>query len=177
MTNTVNQPEPLDLDAIEARAAAATPGPWGANTPPGVVAANGRNVLGVFGGSAQDERDAEFTAHAREDVPALLAEVRRLRARVVELERPAVEARRDEIRQSYTDLIAAAEEAPDIAAADNPTPLRWGLGDVLWGDDDTVTVLLSGPGGEPYWLELDPERAAVLREDLAGPDGARDGAA
>jgi hypothetical protein len=35
-----------------------------------------------------------------------------------------------------------------------------------------VTVLLSGPAGEPYWLELDPERAAVLREDLAGPDGA-----
>jgi hypothetical protein len=59
----------------------------------------------------------------------------------------------------------------DPAAADNPTPLRWGLNDVLWGDDDTVTVLLSGPAGEPYCLELDPERAAVLREDLAGPDG------
>ncbi|MFJ6566572.1 hypothetical protein ACIQNU_04080 [Streptomyces sp. NPDC091292] len=58
---------------------------------------------------------------------------------------------------------------PDIAAADNPTPLHWGLNDVLWGDDDTVTVLLSGPAREPYWLELDPERAAVLREDLAGP--------
>jgi hypothetical protein len=59
----------------------------------------------------------------------------------------------------------------DLAAAPNPTPLRWGLNDVLWGDDDTVTVLLSGPAGEPYWLELDPERAGVLREDLAGPDG------
>ncbi|MGW8703427.1 hypothetical protein ACWGOK_42090, partial [Streptomyces eurythermus] len=35
--------------------------------------------------------------------------------------------------------------------------------------DDTVTVLLSGPDGEPYWLELDQERAGVLREDLAGP--------
>jgi hypothetical protein len=30
-------------------------------------------------------------------------------------------------------------------------------------------VLLSGPGGEPYWLELDLERAAVLRQDLVGP--------
>jgi hypothetical protein len=59
-----------------------------------------------------------------------------------------------------------------LASADDPTPLRWGLNDVLWGDDDTVTVLLSGPNGEPYWLELDPERAAVLRQDLAGPDGA-----
>jgi len=57
----------------------------------------------------------------------------------------------------------------DVAAADNPTPLRWGLNDVLWGDDDTVTVCLSGPDGEPYRLELKPERATVLREDLAGP--------
>ncbi|MFF7310530.1 hypothetical protein [Streptomyces sp. NPDC008137] len=56
-----------------------------------------------------------------------------------------------------------------VADAPDPTPLRWGLNDVMWGDDDTVTVLLSGPDGEPYWLELDPERAAVLRQDLAGP--------
>jgi hypothetical protein len=77
---------------------------------------------------------------------ALLAEVRRLRA---ESER----------------------HTEDLAAADNPTRLRWGLNDVLWGDDDTVTILLSGPDLEPYWLELEPERAAVLRADLAGPDG------
>jgi len=61
------------------------------------------------------------------------------------------------------------QHTEDLAAADNPTQLRWGLNDVQWGDDDTVTVLLSGPDREPYWLELDPERAAVLREDLAGP--------
>ncbi|MFD9248472.1 hypothetical protein [Streptomyces bottropensis] len=72
---------------------------------------------------------------------------------------------------------AATTEAPlpaveDLAAADDPTQLRWGLNDVMWGDDDTVTVLLSGPEREPYWLELDPERAAVLREDLAGPPAA-----
>jgi hypothetical protein len=58
---------------------------------------------------------------------------------------------------------------PDVAAADNPTHLRWGLNDVLWGDDDKVTVCLSGPDREPYWLELEPDRAAVLRQDLAGP--------
>jgi hypothetical protein len=73
---------------------------------------------------------------------------------------------------------AATAEAPlpaveDLASADDPTQLRWGLNDVLWGDDDTVTVLLSGPDREPYWLELDPERAAVLREDLAGSPTAR----
>jgi hypothetical protein len=55
-------------------------------------------------------------------------------------------------------------------ATPNPTQLRWGLNDVMWGDDDSVIVMLSGPNGEPYWLELDPDRAAALREDLAGPD-------
>ncbi|GGT43506.1 hypothetical protein [Streptomyces purpureus] len=59
---------------------------------------------------------------------------------------------------------------PDPATSDDPTPLRWGLGDVLWSDDDTVIVCLSGPDREPYWLELDPERATALRDDLAGPD-------
>lgn len=68
-----------------------------------------------------------------------------------------------------TAALPAAEETHVVADADNPTPLRWGLNDVMWGDDDTITVLLSGPNGEPYWLELDPERAAVLRQDLAGP--------
>lgn len=66
--------------------------------------------------------------------------------------------------------LADTEAVEDLASADNPTHLRWGLNDVLWGDDDSVIVLLSGPDREPYWLELDPERAAVLREDLAGPD-------
>ncbi|GGW15817.1 hypothetical protein GCM10018980_51410 [Streptomyces capoamus] len=71
-----------------------------------------------------------------------------------------------------------ADEIADICGpgvtageAPEPTQLRWGLDDVMWGDDDTITVLLSGPAGEPYWLELDPERAAALRTDLAGPDG------
>lgn len=60
-------------------------------------------------------------------------------------------------------------EQPDPTTADDPTPLRWGHDDVLHGDDDTVTVCLSGPNREPYWLELDPERAAALRDDLAAP--------
>ncbi|GAA4823921.1 hypothetical protein [Streptomyces ziwulingensis] len=58
-----------------------------------------------------------------------------------------------------------------LADASDPSPLRWGLGDVLWGDDGSTIVMLSGPEGEPYWLELEAERAAALRDDLAGPDG------
>ncbi|MGW0897497.1 hypothetical protein ACWD0G_10945 [Streptomyces goshikiensis] len=62
-----------------------------------------------------------------------------------------------------------ADDTPALAAADDPAQLRWGLDDVLWGDDSTVTVMLSGPQGEQYWLELDVDRAAVLRQNLAGP--------
>ncbi|WP_371793042.1 hypothetical protein OG285_32450 [Streptomyces sp. NBC_01471] len=83
----------------------------------------------------------------------------------------------DRTALEYRGLVSAAlmadgaQQGEDLASADNPTPLRWGLNDVLWGDDDTVTVLLSGPDGEPYGLELTPDRATVLRQDLAGPDG------
>lgn len=69
-------------------------------------------------------------------------------------------------------LMPVTENPTAIADADNPTQLRWGLNDVMWGDDDSVIVLMSGPDLEPYWLELDTERAAVLRQDLAGPEGA-----
>ncbi|WP_030574576.1 hypothetical protein [Streptomyces aureocirculatus] len=75
---------------------------------------------------------------------------------------------RDEIRTALADGEPTAE---DLAGADAPTHLCWGRNHVLWGDDGTVTVLLSGLDREPYWLELDPERAAVLCEDLAGPEG------
>ncbi|HEY9443697.1 MAG TPA: hypothetical protein VIQ25_10735, partial [Gemmatimonadales bacterium] len=50
-----------------------------------------------------------------------------------------------------------------------PIQLRWGLNDVMWGADGTTFVMLSGPDGEPYRVELDAERTAVLRDCLAGP--------
>jgi hypothetical protein len=59
--------------------------------------------------------------------------------------------------------------AADPTTADDPVQLRWGLNDILHGDDDTTTICLSGPDREPYWLELTPDQAAVLRDDLAGP--------
>lgn len=73
----------------------------------------------------------------------------------------------DELRR------AAGEQPP---ADEEPTPLRWGLDDVLYGDDDHTIVMLSGPDGEPYWLDLDPERTASLRQALAGPDAEDDAA-
>ncbi|MFF4536591.1 hypothetical protein [Streptomyces aureus] len=51
------------------------------------------------------------------DVPALLAEVRRLRARVWEHERPATEAERNALRQSFMELAAQAREDRDFEGA------------------------------------------------------------
>ncbi|MFJ2000295.1 hypothetical protein [Streptomyces chartreusis] len=81
---------PLDLDAIEARANAAEDG-WTvliseADPHRFEIHGDGPTHVAVFGGNPDDafasypvRENAVFAAHAREDVPALLAEVRRLR--------------------------------------------------------------------------------------------------
>ncbi|MFE3123711.1 hypothetical protein ACFXHD_09850 [Streptomyces hydrogenans] len=68
------------------------------------------------------------------------------------------------------DVLSPAGQ-PDPTTADDPTPLRWGLGDVLRGDDDTFIVCLSGPGPDylAYWVAFDAERAAAIRDDLTPP--------
>lgn len=86
----------LDLDAIKARVEAATPGPWKADggevsqhwSRPEpwqeVVSTEVSCMSYCYGGTARGverDADAEFIAHARTDVPALVAEVERLRAR------------------------------------------------------------------------------------------------
>lgn len=63
----------------------------------------------------------------------------------------------------------APTATPQPEAEAEPVPLRWGLDDVMYGDDDTTTLLLSGPNSEPYWLELGPERTAALQDCLTGP--------
>ena len=78
----------LDLDPIKAREAAATPGPWKVVDPGYRVAVDdgtGFLVANTFmAPSSRDLPDARFIAHARTDVPALLAEVERLRAELAE---------------------------------------------------------------------------------------------
>lgn len=74
----------LDVAAIRARAEAATSGPWKHNGVNGV-----HTLIGACVATTQiheDQRrweDAAFIAHARTDIPALLAEVARLRAGIV----------------------------------------------------------------------------------------------
>jgi hypothetical protein len=100
--------EQLDLEAIKARAEAATEGPWQVDKPPyalGAYTGGGGDCTvtvstklkwsskcgdeperaGVFKKllvSWQSKQDAEFIAHARTDIPALIAEIERLRALV-----------------------------------------------------------------------------------------------
>ncbi|MFH9072716.1 hypothetical protein [Streptomyces alboflavus] len=91
-----SQPDPLtaeQLDQIEARANAATPGPWctdaweiyqGTEYQPGISLWIGETCRGTSS-PEQDRADAAFVAAARTDVPALLTEVRRLHAALEEI--------------------------------------------------------------------------------------------
>lgn len=74
------------LNEIAARAAAATPGPWLQRSDAGIVTDADDRPLAVFGTSGPHCADAEFTAHAREAVPWLLAEVKRLTDRLEGIE-------------------------------------------------------------------------------------------
>jgi hypothetical protein len=88
----------LDIDSIEARALVAAEGPWMVDRQhpeivlkpdkPGddwdgtIIATLPRDDFDL-----PDFANAAFIAHAREDVPALVAEVRRLRAALEEAQR------------------------------------------------------------------------------------------
>lgn len=100
------------LAKIEVRANAATPGPWSPETLGAVLRSDGRQLACVsVCGDPPSTRDANaaFIAHAREDVPALVAEVRRLTDALAE----AI-AQRDAARE---DLAAVEEYLAGIVRA------------------------------------------------------------
>ena len=130
----------LDLEAIEARTNAATPGPWGVGNDTNIVRGlevTGRGSYTCIQSVAEvgdnDDRldwdrdeavevdpedDAAFIAAARTDVPALVGEVRRLRAELAQIAdavaptvtiTPTVAAVRF-LHSLYTDWVATAHE-------------------------------------------------------------------
>ncbi|MGZ2355694.1 hypothetical protein LRE75_03140 [Streptomyces sp. 372A] len=111
-------------------------------------------------GSCHSERRADAVLAVRD------TELERLRAQNRQL---VAQLAKQGTRSGDDCGLGKSDDAEDLAAADNPTQLRWGPDDVLWGDDDTIIVMMSGPLGEPYWLELGEERAAALRQHLTGP--------
>lgn len=90
----------LDLQAIRERCEAATLGPWRAGRPDMATYVDGSPSKWVYAGDKyiaissgyqiepweQVIDNAEFIAQARTDIPALLAEVERLQARIAQLE-------------------------------------------------------------------------------------------
>jgi hypothetical protein len=67
----------LDLNAIRKRAEGASRGPWAVGGHNDMVYAEGEYLPIAY--DLFDEADAEFIAASRQDVPALIAEVERLR--------------------------------------------------------------------------------------------------
>ena len=121
---------PLNLAHIEARTNAATEGPWctdaweiyqGTEYQPGLSMWIGETCRGTST-PEQDQADAAFVAAARTDVPALIAEVRRLQAQRTYLlaqlaKRDAESGRGDAALREFLGEPAASEDQPSTAAA------------------------------------------------------------
>ncbi|MEK4170995.1 hypothetical protein MHI22_05405 [Lysinibacillus sp. FSL L8-0312] len=71
------------FNAIKERVAKATSGPWYSSPDGTVYLKHTQDVADVW--TDNKELDAAFIANARDDVPALVAEVERLRALIKEL--------------------------------------------------------------------------------------------
>ena len=106
------------LDAIRARVEAATPGPWEPSSDTltwihveahGLTVAECRTYLNRQHTDKQNDANAAFIASAREDVPALLAEVERLTAERDAIAKTAVQEWKD--ASGYDDLLAAYSSA------------------------------------------------------------------
>lgn len=88
----------LDLEAIKARAEKATPGPWGGPWDAGdellIETKDHASFICALSTDDEEERtknghgNATFIIHARDDVPALVAEVERLRGLDAEAKAP-----------------------------------------------------------------------------------------
>ncbi len=108
----------IDLEAIKARCKAATKGPWKytyskEDNEHNVILHgddyNDDTVLLFYEGCQTGNADAEFIAHAREDVPALVAEVERLTVGIKEIGAMCAK-RHDKIKLLEKQLAAAMEE-------------------------------------------------------------------
>ena len=103
-----------ELTAIEERATAATMGPWDGTKNSGVVSKHTRDHVfetgcGCCTDKALSAEDAAFIAAARVDVPALIAEVRKLTA-----ERDALLLRCKEAEAGW---LLAATQRDDFAVS------------------------------------------------------------
>lgn len=140
----------LDLDEIERLADAATPGPWGVepdrNSLDDLVMAK----IGLVAATARE--DAAFIAAARTAVPALSAEVRRLREAegcqrrmVIEL-RKMVERRNARLRATAVPVPCAEKEQRHwhhVAIRFDKAPSASMMGEAIGAAEAYITALCS----------------------------------
>jgi hypothetical protein len=144
---------PSELATIEARANAATPGPWSTvdYSPCWVIAHDAEGSPAVvapqcpIGQAGSDDADLAFIAAARSDVPALIAEVRRLlkeNALLTERFRDEYEGRNKALRERNE---ALRQQPPgETPLADRRAPVQgeyrqcWvrGPGTVAWPEHE-----------------------------------------
>jgi aminoglycoside phosphotransferase len=104
--------EPLDLDAIEARHKASTPGEWVED----VTCVGSIDNGYICGLESMNESDMKFIAHAHQDIPALLAEVRRAHKEI---------ALDDNLLDRYKSVIALIPECSDHGDQCLPNAENW----------------------------------------------------
>ncbi|GAB2696663.1 hypothetical protein [Kitasatospora kifunensis] len=131
--------------AIRAREQAATPGPWTVEWDHDDVSDQPFPVsLGPIGylehHGERDVADAEFIAHAREDVPLLLAEVDRLRAELAT-------ARADAINEAIGSFTGLANLAPDSHRAPG---LNFAIGALMAVRDYPVPAARTAAADGPH---------------------------
>ena len=111
-----DQPQPLGdtrLAEIAARVEAASKGPWKlCEDYSDVLDGDGHQILSHF-----HDADGQFTAHARQDVPALLAEVQRLKA--------ALGNAADQVAELESDLGGATARVAELETASRQWAERW----------------------------------------------------
>lgn len=168
----------IDLDAIKARAEAATPGPWVREwafsthfvVPEAAERVADGNVARL---KAHQRADAEFIAHAREDVPALLAEVERLRRELA-----AEQTRRGRARAAFDEFARTSAEELRQALAEverlrhNAAALVEAKG-ASWADGyETGCSMSHSLGCDAVAAERDQLREEVERlRDAQAPEG------
>ncbi len=106
-----------NIDEIEERVSKATKGPWSADEGDGWVRSLSEPVAGSRIGlvSRNAEPNAEFIAHAREDVPDLLAELKAAQEKLGAALRKAKNNARS-VRRARRERDAARTEADGVVA-------------------------------------------------------------
>lgn len=151
------------LKEIKARAEAATPGPWNSwavvdGIPHNHVASPTEEIAELDNGEYIEnpnmDADAKFIAHARQDVPDLIAEVERLEAKLKNVTEGVVGRMPSEYAAQHKLAAIRKKAEPIDDVLENIRRFRGGRADVkVYADDE--------PGSVKFIVPLDGLRALV----------------